>query len=60
MENSTEVPQKTGCHVILHSYSWVYIQTKLLFEGACAIMFAEALFTVVETRKQPVHQQMNG
>ena len=60
MENSMEVPQKTSCRVILQSYSWVYIQTKLLFEDACTLMFAEALFTVVETWKQPVHQQMNG
>ena len=46
--------------LILNSYSWVDIQTQLLFEGARAIMFAEALFTVVETWKQPVHQQMSG
>ena len=35
------------------SYSWAYIQRKLIEKDTCTPMFTAALFTIVKTWKQP-------
>ena len=46
---------KKSCHMILQSYSLVYIQTKLQFKKIHTPhpMFSAALFTIAKTWKQP-------
>ena len=39
--------------MIQQSYSWAYIQTKLIEKDTCSPMFIAALFTIAKTWKQP-------
>jgi len=49
-----KVPQKTKYYVIQQSHSWASTWTKLSLEKiTCTPLFILALFTIVETWKQP-------